>query len=116
MTLYPQRVSGTVLAVGLCFAGLAAADGGPSNMSGAQNKVIGQATYRCKGGIMVHVTQMPNSARVDFAGQTQMLDLTQGAGSIAYNNNQFSWFSKGKISYMKRIGNGSLVLTNCTPV
>lgn len=116
MTLHTQRVSGAVLAFGLCFAGLAAADGGPSNMSGAQNKVIGQATYRCKGGITVHVTQMPNSVRVDFAGQTQMLDLAQGTSGIAYNNNQFSWFSKGKTSYMKRIGNGSLVLTNCMPV
>lgn len=85
-------------------------------MNGAQNEVIGQATYRCKGGITVHITQMPNSARVDFAGQTQTLDLTQDASGVAYQNNQFSWFSKGKVSYMKRVGNGSLALSDCMPL
>ncbi len=114
MTLHIQRVAGVVLAAGLCFAGLAAADGRPSNMGGSQNRVIGEATYRCQGNITVHVTQMPDRVRVDFAGQT--LDLAQNVSGTAYNNNQFRWFSKGKVSYMKRIGNGSLVLTNCMPV
>ena len=114
--MHTPRFFSAILAVGLGFAGLAAAGGGPTAMSGAQNEVIGQATYRCKGGIMVHITQMPNSARVDFAGQTQTLDLTQDASGIAYQNNQFSWFSKGKASYMKRVGNGSLALSDCMPL
>ncbi len=116
MTIHSHRVFCAALATGLGFAGFAAAGGGPTAMSGLQNEVIGQATYRCKGGIVVHITQMPNSARVDFAGQSQTLDLTQDATGIAYQNNQFSWFSKGKTSYMKRVGNGSLALTDCMPL
>ena len=55
-------------------------------------------------------------ARVEFAGQTQTLNLVEEASGVAYQNSEFSWFSKGKTSYMKKVGTGSLALTDCVPV
>jgi membrane-bound inhibitor of C-type lysozyme len=116
MALNSPSVLAPALVVGLLTCAVALAGGGPTASTGQADRVIGQATYRCKGGVTVHITQMTSSARVDFAGQTQTLELTPEASGVAYQNSDFSWFSKGRASYMKNINTGSLVLTDCVPV
>lgn len=116
MSPLTRRVQVSALLAGLLGCGAVLAGGGPSAGTGRADQVIGQATYRCRGGVRVHITQMTSSAKVDFAGQTQTLDLSPEASGIAYQNNEFSWFSKGRASYMKNINTGSLVLTDCVPV
>jgi membrane-bound inhibitor of C-type lysozyme len=116
MAFNSWRVFAPALAVGLLTCGAVLAGGGPSASTGRADQVIGQATYRCKGGVRVHITQMTSSARVDFAGQTQTLDLTPEASGVAYQNSDFSWFSKRRASYMKDVNTGNLVLTDCVPV
>ena len=90
----------------LALGGGVLAGGGPS-------QVIGQSRYRCKGGIQVQVTQMPDTARVDFAGRSQVLKLAPEGRGVAYQNNDFAWFSQGKTSYMKNTHSGGLALTDC---
>jgi len=90
------------------------ASGGPAAMTPGQSRqVIAQSDYRCRGGIRVHVTQMPDTARVDFAGRSQTLDLTPGANGVSYSNDRFTWFSRGRTSYMRDARSGTLALTDC---
>lgn len=113
MRRLPAQIgAGLVQLLALC-AGGALAGGGSSDVSGP---VIARATYRCQGGVRVQVTQMPDQARVEFAGQSQVLDLVQKPGGDQYQNNTFTWFTKGKTAYMKRNAGGQLALNGCTPV
>ena len=89
------------------------AGGGRTASAGDSTQVIGQSKYRCKGGIQVQVTQMPDTARVDFAGRSQVLKLAPEGSGMAYQNNNFAWFSEGKTSYMKNTKSGGLALTDC---
>ncbi|WP_424952226.1 MliC family protein [Deinococcus sp.] len=99
-----------VLSVGIP----ALASGGPGATSAKDaHQIIGQSRYRCKGGIRVQVTQMPDTARVDFAGRSQVLKLAPEGSGVAYQNNNFAWFSQGKTSYMKNTHSGGLALTDC---
>ena len=101
----------------LAAVGSVQASGGPTPVAAAdQNQVIGQSKYRCRGGIQVQVTQMPDTARVDFAGRSQTLKLAPGGSGVAYQNNDFAWFSQGKTSYMKNTHSGTLALTDCVAV
>lgn len=98
----------------LALGGGVLAGGGPTAMSAHdQSQVIGRSRYRCKGGIQVQVTQMPDTARVDFAGRSQVLKLAPEGSGVAYQNNDFAWFSQGKTSYMKNTHSGGLALTDC---
>ncbi len=107
--------SAALLAVTLLAAvGTVRASGGPTPVAAAdQKQIIGQSKYRCKGGIQVQVTQMPDTARVDFAGRSQTLKLAPGGSGMAYQNNDFAWFSQGKTSYLKNTHSGNLALTDC---
>ncbi|WP_407570472.1 MliC family protein [Deinococcus altitudinis] len=94
--------------------GTVQASGGPTPVAAAdQNQIIGQSKYRCRGGIQVQVTQMPDTARVDFAGRSQTLKLAPEGSGMAYQNNDFAWFSQGKTSFMKNTHSGNLALTDC---
>ncbi|WP_407538799.1 MliC family protein [Deinococcus radiomollis] len=108
----------TLLTVSLLAAvGSVQASGGPAPMTAAdRNQIIGQSKYRCRGGIQVQVTQMPGTARVDFAGRSQTLELAPGGSGVAYQNNDFAWFSQGKTSYMKNTHSGNLALTDCVAI
>ena len=98
----------------LSIPGSVFAGGGPTAPSGSQLTVIGHSSYRCKGGIRVEVTQMTDTARVEFAGRSQVLQLTPGGSGVAYQNRDFAWFSQGKLSYMKNTHSGDLALTDCS--
>jgi membrane-bound inhibitor of C-type lysozyme len=101
----------------LAAASLAQAGGGSSapdadSKGAGNNRVVGQASFRCKGGIRVQVTQMPDRARVDFAGRSQVLKLVPDS-SGTYQNSSYTWFTKGKVSYMKNMNSGGLDLSGC---
>ncbi|WP_310583682.1 MliC family protein [Deinococcus sp.] len=115
----PSNTSGTalLLATLLSVTGTAWASGGSTPVTAAeQNRVIGQSSYRCKGGIRVQVTQMPSTARVDFAGRSQVLNLMPEGSAIAYRNGTFGWSSQGKASSLKNLRSGALILTDCVAV
>jgi membrane-bound inhibitor of C-type lysozyme len=101
----------------LIAVGSVRASGGPTPVAAAdRNQIIGQSHYRCRGGIRVQVTQMQGTARVDFAGRSQTLQLAPEGSGVAYQNNDFAWFSQGKTSYMKSMHSGNLTLTDCVAV
>ena len=115
----PSNTSGTalLLATLLSVTGTAWASGGSTPVTAAeQNRVIGQSSYRCKGGIRVQVTQMPSTARVDFAGRSQVLNLMPEGSAMAYRNGTFGWSSQGKVSSLKNLRSGALTLTDCVAV
>ena len=116
----PSNASGTALLLAtllMSVTGTVWAGGGPTPVSAAeQNRVIGQSNYRCRGGIRVQVTQMPNTARVDFAGRSQVLNLMPEGSAIAYRNGTFGWSSQGKASSLKNLLSGALILTDCVAV
>lgn len=115
----PSNTSGTalLLATLLSVTGTAWASGGSTPVTAAeQNRVIGQSSYRCKGGIRVQVTQMPSTARVDFAGRSQVLNLMPEGSAVAYRNGTFGWSSQGKASSLKNLRSGALILTDCVAV
>ncbi len=115
MRLFSLRAGvGVVQALVLCAGGVAFAGGGSS--ADTSGTVVARATYRCQGGVRVQITQMPDTARVEFAGQSQLLKLVQAPSGDRYQNNTFTWFTKGDTSYMKRNASGRLALTGCTPV
>ena len=113
-----SRIAASVsCAAVLSVSAVAWAGGGRTVMSAAeQNKVIGQSSYRCKGGIRVQVTQMPNTARVDFAGRSQVLNLMPEGSAAAYQNGTFGWSTEGKVSSLKNIRSGALALSDCMAV
>ena len=116
-TAQPSNASGAALLLAtllLSVTGTVWASGGPTPVSAAeQNRVIGQSSYRCKGGIRVQVTQMPNTARVDFAGKTQVLNLMPEGSAVAYQNGTFGWSTQGKVSSLKNMQSGAPTLTDC---
>lgn len=115
----PSNASGAalLLATLLSATGTAWASGGSTPVTAAeQNRVIGQSSYRCKGGIRVQVTQMPSTARVDFAGRSQVLNLMPEGSAMAYRNGTFGWSSQGKASSLKNLRSGALILTDCVAV
>ena len=116
----PSNASGTALLLAtllMSVTGTVWAGGGPTPVSAAeQNRVIGQSSYRCKGGIRVRVTQMPNTARVDFAGRSQVLNLMPEGGAVAYRNDTFGWSTQGKVSSLKNMQSGAPTLTDCVAV
>lgn len=115
----PSNASGAalLLATLLSVTGTAWASGGSTPVTAAeQNRVIGQSSYRCKGGIRVQVTQMPSTARVDFAGRSQVLNLMPEGSAMAYRNGTFGWSSQGKASSLKNLRSGALILTDCVAV
>ena len=115
----PSNTSGTAVlfATLLSVTGTAWAGGGSTPVTAAeQNRVIGQSNYRCKGGIRVQVTQMPSTARVDFAGRSQVLNLMPESSGMAYQNGTFGWSSQGKASSLKNLRSGALTLTDCVAV
>ncbi len=118
-TAQPSNASGAVLLLVtlLSVTGTVWASGGPTPVSAAeQNRVIGQSSYRCKGGIRVRVTQMPNTARVDFAGRTQVLNLMPEGSAVAYQNGTFGWSTQGKVSSLKNMQSGAPTLTDCVAI
>lgn len=98
----------------LSISGSVFAGGGPTTPLNGQQEVIGHSSYRCKGGIRVEVTQMTDTARVEFAGRSQVLRLTPEGNGVAYQNRDFAWFSQGRLSYMKNTHSGDLALTDCS--
>ena len=116
----PSHASGAALLLAtllLSVTGTVWASGGPAPVSAAeQTRVIGQSSYRCKGGIRVQVTQMPSTARVDFAGRSQVLNLMPEGSAMAYRNGTFGWSSRGKVSSLRNMQSGALTLTDCVAV
>jgi len=115
----PSNTSGTalLLATLLSVTGTAWASGGFTPVTAAeQNRVIRQSSYRCKGGIRVQVTQVPSTARVDFVGRSQVLNLMPEGSAMAYRNGTFGWSSQGKVSSLKNLRSGALTLTDCVAV
>lgn len=108
------RCVGFVQVTLLLVSGAALADGGAlTTAQTGKDRVIARATYNCKGGVRVQVTVRPDTARVDFAGQTQTLNLTPDANGGHYQNTQVAWFTKGKKSYMQDKGSGQIELSDC---
>ena len=105
---------GLVQVLALCAGGSALAGGGSSASDGAGGAV--QVTYRCQGGVRVQVTPTSDKAQVEFAGQSLTLNLVPGSGGKRYQNNEFTWFTQGKTSSMKRNAGGRLALSGCTPL
>ncbi|WP_102127613.1 MliC family protein [Deinococcus planocerae] len=113
-----------VVRVGLCsvvllpFGGTALADGLPaaSSPSAGGERVLGRATFRCQGGIRVQVTLLPNRARVQFAGQTRVLNQADGAGGVLYQGGGFAWVSNGEVASMKETRSGRFALRGCVQV
>ena len=56
---------------------------------------------------------MPSTARVDFAGRSQVLNLMSEGSAMAYRNGTFGWSSQGKASSLKNLRSGALALTDC---
>ncbi|WP_216328364.1 MliC family protein [Deinococcus aestuarii] len=111
------------LRVGLCSSvllgvgGTALADGGPAAPTTAGGEqVLGRATFRCQGGVRVQVTLLPNRARVQFAGQTRILNQADGVGGVLYQGGGFAWVSTGGVASMKEVRSGRLALRGCVQV
>ena len=114
---FSARAALLLATLALTSAGTVWASGGPTPVSAAeQTRVIGQSSYRCKGGIRVRVTQMPSTARVDFAGRSQVLNLMPEGSAMAYRNGTFGWSSQGKVSSLRNMQSGALTLTDCVAV
>ncbi|GMA14433.1 hypothetical protein E5F05_09475 [Deinococcus metallilatus] len=118
-----MRQFAALLRVGVCqvallaVSGSAFADGAPTASRGMnRDQVLGQAVFRCMGGVRVQVTKMPGRARVQFAGRSLVLNLANGADNVRYRNAQFAWVNNGKVSYMKNMRNGQLTVSGCTQV
>lgn len=112
------------LRVGLCSSvllsagGPALADGGPvaSASTAGGEQVLGRATFRCQGGVRVQVTLLQGRARVQFAGQTRILNQADGAGGVLYQGGGFAWVSTGGVASMKEVRSGRLALRGCVQV
>ena len=59
---------------------------------------------------------MPSTARVDFAGRSQVLNLMPEGSAMAYQNGTFGWSSQGKASSLKNLQSGALTLTDCVAI
>lgn len=104
-----------VFQAGLLLAGTALADGGPSTGT-AQGPVVARATFQCRGGVRVQVTQRTQTVRVDFAGKSRTLNLTGNASGTIARNPQVSWVTQGQVAAMRNNATGQLELSGCRPV
>lgn len=104
-----------ILQAGLVLAtGTALADGGAST-SAASDPIVARATYLCKGGVRVEVTQRTKTVRVDFAGRSRTLNLTGSSSGTVARNTQVSWVTRSGVASMKNDVSGQLELSGCRP-
>ena len=96
----------------LLTAGWSLAGGGPP---ASGNDIVAEASYRCQGGLRVEVTQMTDSARVDYAGRSVTLKLVHDASGDHFQNAQFSWLvMSADTAALKNTRTGRLALSGCT--